>query len=498
MAGGVPKAKTDSTAAARQMVEQGVALRRRGLVDEAARIYEAALMLAPDMPEAHHNLGIARRAQGRLEDAARCWERAVSLRPEFAAARNNLGSALLELGRPAEAIVQHRRVLLDNPRSLPGLINLGNALRQSGEPEQAEATYRHALAVAPDDPMALGNLGLALQDLGRLDEAEAAFRRAIAVRPDHAEARRSLGMLLLLRGRFAEGWAEYDWRWRTPRQQRRDFGCPTWRGGDIAGKTILLHAEQGLGDTIMTCRLAAAVAARGAQVVLEVQPALVRLLKGLAGVDRIVPRGAGLPPADAEASLLDLPRILGLDAASVPAKVPYLVAETDRVERWRSQIDRRPGFRVGVTWQGNPGSIADLGRSAPLAALAPLAAVPGVRLISLQKGPGSEQIWGFPAIEDLGPRFDAGGDAFLDTAAAMQCLDLVVSVDTAPAHLAGALARPVWIALKSMPDWRWMLERRGTPWYPTARLFRQQRAGDWPGVFAAMAEALRREVEGAR
>jgi len=494
MADGVPKPRIDSTAAARKMVEEGIKLRRRGLNDEAARNYEAALVLAPDMPEAHYNLGIARRAQGRLEAAVKCWDQAVKLRPGFAEARNNLGSALLELGLPQEAIAQHRRVLLDNPRSLPGLINLGNALRQSGEAAQAEATYRHALAITPDDPMALGNLGLALQDLERLDEAEAAYRRAIAVRPDHAEAHRCLGMLLLLRGQFAEGWAAYDWRWRTPRQARRDFGCRMWQGEDIAGQTILLHAEQGLGDTIMACRLASIVAARGVRVVLEVQPALAKLLQGLAGVARIVPRGEELPPADAEASLLDLPRLLGLDAASIPAGIPYLAAEPERVARWRQRFEARPGFRIGLVWQGNPNSTADLGRSAPLTALAPLAALPGVRLIALQKGPGSEQIWDFPAIEDLGPGFDAGADAFLDTAAAMACLDLVVSVDTAPAHLAGALGRKPWIALKSVPDWRWMLGRDDTPWYPGARLFRQQRAGDWAGVFDAMAAALKREL----
>jgi Flp pilus assembly protein TadD len=485
---------TDSAGAARKMVEEGIRLRRRGLADEAARLYEAALVLAPDLPEAHYNLGIARRAQGRLEEAARCWGRAVALRPGFAEARNNLGSALLELGMAQEAIAHHRRVLVDNPRSLPALVNLGNALRQAGEAAQAEASYRHAQAIAPDDATVLGNLGLALQDLGRLDEAEAALRRAIALKPDHAEAHRSLGMLLLLRGRFAEGWAEYDWRWHTPRQPRRDVGCPRWTGEDPGGRTVLLHAEQGLGDTIMACRLAAAVARRGARVVLEVQPALVRLLRGLVGAAQIVPRGSALPAADLEASLLDVPRILGLDAGSIPSAVPYLAAEPERVARWRGCIAARPGFTVGLVWQGNPHSIADLGRSAPLAAFAPLAAVPGVRLIALQKGPGSEQVWNFPAIEDLGGAFDAGPDAFLDTAAVMQCLDLVVSVDTAAAHLAGALGRPVWIALKSVPDWRWLLDRADTPWYPTARLFRQPSAGDWGAVVRAMAEALHGET----
>jgi len=489
-----PTPKIDSQAAARKMVEQGIALRRRGLTDEAARQYEAALMLAPDMVEALHNLGVARRSQGRLEDAAQCWRRALDLRPGLAEARNNLGSALLELGQAAEAIEQHRRVLLDNPRSLTALVNLGNALRQTGEPEQAEANYQHALAIQPGDPTVLANLALVQQDRGHLPEAEATLRQALAASPDHAEAQRSLGMLLLLQGRFAEGWNAYAWRWRTQRQQRRNFGCPTWQGEEVQGKTVILHAEQGLGDTIMACRLASSVAARGATVVVEVQAALVKLLAGLKGVAQVLPRGATLPGADFEASLLDLPGILGIDAGSVPADIPYLAAELARVERWRDRLAGKPGFKVGIAWQGNPASNADLGRSTRLAAMAPIAGVPAVRLVSLQKGAGAEQLWNFGPVEEFGPSFDAGPDAFLDTAAVMQSLDLVISVDSAPAHLAGALGRPVWIALKSVPDWRWMLGREDTPWYPTARLFRQDKAGDWDGVFRRMAAALREKL----
>ncbi len=489
-----PTPKIDSQAAARKMVEQGILLRRRGLIDEAAKQYEAALMLAPDMVEALHNLGVARRSQGRLEEATTAWRRALELRPGLVEARNNLGSALLELGRTAEAIEQHRRVLLDNPRSLAALVNLGNALRLSGDAVQAEANYLHALAIQPGDPMVLANLALVQQDQGRLAEAEASLRQALATKPDHAEAQRSLGMLLLLQGQFAEGWNAYAWRWRTQRQQRRSFGCPTWQGEDVQGKTVLLHAEQGLGDTIMACRLATSVAERSARVVLEVQPALVKLLGSLKGVAQLLPRGAALPPADYEASLLDLPGILNIDAGSVPAEVPYLSVEPERVQRWRDRLAARPGFKVGIAWQGNPASNADLGRSTRLAAMAPLAEVPGVRLVSLQKGAGTEQLWNFGPVEEFGPSFDAGADAFLDTAAVMQSLDLVISVDSAPAHLAGALARPVWIALKSVPDWRWMLGREDTPWYPTARLFRQDKAGDWHGVFQRMATALREKI----
>ncbi len=472
------------------MVEQGVQLARQGRLADAVGAYERAIAAEPGLAEAHYNLGIAHRALGRMEDAASCWRRAIELRPEFVPAHNNLGSALLELGQVDAAIAAHRRALALDPRSIAALVNLGNALRQAGRPDEAAEAYRGALAVKPDEAMAHGNLGLALQDLGKLAESEAAYRRAIALRPDYADAHRNLGMLLLLLGRFPEGWAAYRWRWHTRWHPRRQFPFPAWDGGAVAGKRLLLHAEQGLGDTIMFCRLAAVLSARGAAITLEVQPALVRLLVGLAGVERILPTGAALPQLDLEAPLLDLPGLLGLDAGNVPAAIPYLRAEPERVARWRALLDGRPGLKVGIVWQGNPNSIADLGRSLPLGTFAPLAALPGVRLIALQKGAGREQLAALPAVGDLGPDFDAGPDAFLDTAAVMQGLDLVVTADTAVAHLAGALGRPCWIVLKSVPDWRWMLHRSDTPWYPSVRLFRQARRGDWDEVFRRVADAL--------
>ncbi len=481
------------------MVEQGVQLARQGRLEEAVGAYERAIAAEPGLAEAHYNLGIAHRALGHMQDAASCWRRAIELKPDLVPAHNNLGSALLELGQVDAAIAAHRRALAVDPRSLAALVNLGNALRQAGRPDEAADTYRAALAQKPDEAMAHGNLGLALQDLGALDEAEAEYRRALALRPDYADAHRNLGMLLLLLGRFAEGWAEYRWRWRTRWHPRRRFPFPAWDGGDVAGKRILLHAEQGLGDTIMFSRLAAVLAARGARVTLEAQPALVRLLAGLAGIERILPLSAAPPALDLEVPLLDLPGLLGLDAGNVPAAMPYLRAEPERVARWRAIVDSRPGlevgpsFKIGIVWQGNPNSIADLGRSPPLGAFAPLAALPGVRLIALQKGAGRGQLSALPGVEDLGADFDAGPDAFLDTAAAMQSLDLVISADTAAAHLAGALGRPCWIVLKSVPDWRWMLDRDGTPWYPTLRLFRQARRGDWDELFRRVAAVLAAE-----
>jgi Flp pilus assembly protein TadD len=478
------------------MVEQGIQLARQGRHDDAVSAYERAIAAEPGMAEAHYNLGVAHRARGRMDQAAECWRRAIQLRPDFIAAHNNLGSALLELGQIDQAIAAHRRALELDPRSLPALINLGNALRQAGRPDDAAQVYRGALALKPDDPMAHGNLGLALQDLGALDESEAEYRRALALRPDYADAHRNLGMLLLLKGRFAEGWAAYRWRWQTRWHPRRKFPFPAWDGGDVAGKRVLLHAEQGLGDTIMFSRLAASLTARGARVTLEVQASLLRLLEGLRGVERIVPAGTPLEEFDLEAPLLDVPGLLGLDTGNIPAETPYLRARPERVARWRAMLDGRPGLKVGVVWQGNPKSIADLGRSPPLKAFAPLAELAGVRLIGLQKADGRDQLADLPLVEDYGPQIDNGPDAFIDTAAIMQGMDLVITADTASAHLAGALGRPCWIVLKSVPDWRWMLERNDTPWYPTSLLFRQRRAGDWDELFRRVADALAARVHG--
>jgi Flp pilus assembly protein TadD len=484
----------NDSAEARRLMDRGTALARQGRMDEAALLYQQAIAADPDLAEAHFNLGIARRAVRRGTEAEACWRRALEIEPYFAPARINLGAALLERGDHRAAAAEFRRVLEREPRSVPALVNLGNALRDGGDPGAAAQAYRRAIALQPGFAQAHSNLGLALRELGELAAAEAAYRRALELKPDYALAHRDLGVLLLLLGRYAEGWREFQWRWQARGPERRTAGMPRWSGGDVSGKTVLLHAEQGLGDTIMFCRLAEAVAARGAEVVLEAQPPLRRLLAGLKGAARIAPRADAPPPADCAAALLDLPGILGIDAGNVPARVPYLAPDPGRVRRWRAWLEARPGFRIGVAWQGNPRSDAELGRSPPLAAFRPLAELPGVRLIALQKGPGSEQMSTLPAgmaAESPGEDFDSGPDAFLDSAALMQGLDLVVSADTAPAHLAGALARPVWIALKRVPDWRWGLDRADTPWYPTARLFRQRASGDWAPVFAAMADAAK-------
>jgi Flp pilus assembly protein TadD len=476
-------------AEALRLMEQGIALRRQGRLDEAVRAYEAAIARDPALAEAHYNLGVALGAQGRIADAARSWRRAAELKPGFVPALNNLGSALLELGDVQGAAAQHRLALKADPRSAGAMINLGNALRLMGDAAGAVAQYRAALDLARDTAMTEANMALALRDLGRLDEAEGAYRRAIALKPDYAVAHKDLGMLLLLRGRYDEGWREYQWRWKTPLHRPREYGKPLWRGEDIAGRAILLHMDQGHGDTIHFLRYAPLVAERGARVVLEVQPSLLRLASGLAGVQALVAAGETPPPVDLVCPLLDLPGIFGTRPGAIPAGIPYLSAEPEAEAAWRRRLAAKPGMKVGLVWAGNAAFSDDFRRSPGAKPLAALLTVPGVHFVSLQAGPAAASIGGVPGggkVERAGEEFRD----FADTAACIAALDLVISSCTSVPHLAGAMGKTLWLALGKVPDWRWGLTGGTCEWYPTARLFRQETPGDWEGVFRRMADAL--------
>jgi hypothetical protein len=334
-----------------------------------------------------------------------------------------------------------------------------------------------------------------LEDLRCYDDALASYDRAIALNPAYAEAYANKSTVKLRLGDFAAGWPLYEWRWQSRNfaMPRRDVPQPLWRGEAFApGQTILLHAEQGLGDTLQFCRYVPLVAARGAKIVLEVPRILRRLLRTLPGDATIIRHGDPTPAFDYHCPLLSLPGIFGTTIETIPANVPYITAEPDRVAVWQKCLP--PGdFRIGIHWQGNPVGKVDRGRSAPLAEFAPLAAIHGVRLVSLQKYHGLDQLARLPAgmsVETLGDDFDNGPDAFLDSAAAMMNLDLVISTDTAIVHLAGALGRPVWVPLQWAPHWIWMLDRSDSPWYPSMRLFRQTVKGQWRDVFERMASEL--------
>jgi tetratricopeptide (TPR) repeat protein len=475
----------------------GLALKALGKLEEAAACYRRALELKPDYVEAHYDLGIALKDQGKLDEAVVCYRRALELKPGFAMARNNLGVALKDQGKPDEAAACWRRALELKPDYAEARNNLGAAFKELGKLDEAVACYRRALELKPDYAEAHSNLGLALNDQGKLDEAVACCRRALELKPDFADAHWSQSLMSLLIGDFPRGWAEYQWRWKAKQCRQRDFSQPLWDGRPLEGKTILLHAEQGLGDTIQFIRYAPLVKQSGARVLAECQKPLVRLLAGCRGVDELVGAGDDLPPFDVHAPLLSLPGIFRTSLKTIPVDLPYLFADPGLIGHWRQELRGITGFKVGIAWRGNPEHRNDRVRSIPLSCFEPLAGLPGIHLLSLQKGAGAEELQEtrdhFPVV-DLGSRLDEASGAFMDTAAVMMNLELVITCDTAAAHLAGALGAAVWVAIPFAPDWRWLLDRSDSPWYPTMRLFRQDRRGDWQGVFRRIEVALGQQM----
>lgn len=498
--------------------QQGARLHRAGRLAEAEQVYRQVLAATPTHADTLHMLGVLALQSGQAGTALANIDRAIALRPATAMYHVNranallalgdkeaaamachealrhkrncaeadqvLGHALADQGKTDAAIEAYRTALRHNP-NLRGLHNnLGLALRQAGQLEDAATHLRQALAHEPSDVQAQSNLAGLLKELGRLDEAEALYREALRQRPNEPGLHYNLGLVLLLRGRLEEGWPEYEWRFRAGTARIPDCTQARWQGEPLDGRTLLVRAEQGFGDTIQFCRFVPMVT--GGHVILEVQPPLRRLVAGLQGVERAVGADEPLADFDLYVPLLSLPHLLRFP----PVTAPYLPAEPQLIAVWREKLGH-DGFKIGIAWQGNPTSQAELGRSCPLEALRPLASLPGVRLISLQKHHGLEQLAEVASeLRIETPQLDAGPDAFVDTAAVMACLDLIVTSDTSIAHLAGALGRPVWVALQHVPDWRWQLVREDCPWYPSMRLFRQTRRGDWDDVFARIAAAV--------
>ena len=471
----------------------GNALAALDRTDDALAAHQIALDLAPNDAGAHHNLGLTLSRLGLYEEAIAAQGRAIVLDPGYAEAYANMAGCQAELGRADDAMASSRKAIALKPGLAVGYAGLGNALMEQDRLEDALAAYQEALRLNPRFPLGHGNLGLVLFRLGRLDEAEAAHRQALAQRDDVWQSHHNLGVLRLERGDFREGWREFEWRLRAHdvRFREEGFSTPMWAGESLTGKTILLYAEQGFGDMIQCARFIPRVAERGARVLLRVPQALRRLLQALPGVAAFVAEDAPEPEADFRAPLFSLPHLLDVTLDALPGPTPYLTADPALVALWKARLDTaapRPGPRVGVVWSGNVTAKVDRGRSIPLRDFEPLARVVGAPLISLQKGFGLDQLDDQPQIPRmtvLGADFDAGD--FADTAAVIMNLDLVVSCDTAVAHLAGALGRPAWLALNARSEWRWLYDREDSPWYPGLRLYRQPAAGDWRGAFERMA-----------
>ena len=464
---------------------------------DALASYDHALALRPDLAEAHTNRGSALHELKWFDEALASHDRALALRPHYADARYNRGNALHKLRRFEDALVDYEQALALRPNYVEALANRGVTLHELRRFEEALASFDRALAVRPDYAEALVDRGGTLREQKRFEEALASYARAIALRPDYVEAHANEGMCRMLIGDFDRGWPKIEWGWIAARQRnvKRNFAQPQLFGSnDLEGKTVLLHAEQGFGDMIQFCRYVPLVAERGARVILEVYEPLRALMGTLPGVAQIVTTGEPLPDFDLHCPLLSLPLALEAGAATIQSQTPYLRTSPQAVMDWNGRLGPRHRPRIGLAWSGRPSHDNDHNRSMRLSSL--LAALAGcnatyVSLLQDVRDDDAPVLQGSDVLH-----FGKELKTYADTAALIANLDLVISVDTSVAHLAGALAKPVWILLQFMPDWRWQLDRDDSPWYPTAHLFRQDETRGWDSVMtrvhAALDEYLRR------
>jgi Tfp pilus assembly protein PilF len=443
-------------ATVRQYLQLGIEHHKAGRFAEAEEIYRQILAKQPDNPDAQHMLGVIAQQSGRLDAAIELISKAITINPKIAEYHCNLGNALREMGKPQDAI---------------------NAYRQALQLNSGSAQFHY-------------NLGNALSDLALFEEGIESYEEALRLEPGLARVHWNLALNLLVLGDFARGWREYEWRWRWSEfVSRRQIPQPRWDGTDLNGKTILLHAEQGIGDTIQFIRYLPMVAARGGRIILECPAPLHRLFQQFAGIEKLIIAGHPLPNFDVHCPLMSLPFVFSTTLETIPAPVPYLSADTELSAAWTARLAGSARLKVGIAWAGNPRHHNDRNRSIPSPLFAPLARAKGIAFHSLQKRIGAADHVLAPTVLNL---IDHSADLndFADTAALIASLDLVISVDTAVAHLTGAMGKPTWLLLPYAPDWRWLLHRENSPWYPTMRLFRQKRLGDWKEVIERVLAAL--------
>jgi len=467
---------------------------RLGEWGTALECYRRVLALRPDLPDLHGSMANLQYKQGAYGEAVESCQRALALDPNQPEILTQLGNSLADLGKYGAAVEAHRRALALNPDSAPALLGLGYFFERKGDLASAIDAYRTAVKFNPESSAAHLQLGSAQVLVGNLEEAAAYFERVLQLAPDSAEARAFLGLIHLKQGNFRQGLSEYEDRWSTSYgfRFRRTFPQPLWKGEPLEGSRILLHAEQGLGDTLQFVRYVPLVAARGGKVILEVQPRLHRLLAQTPGATEVICRGEVLPEFDWQCPLLSLPLALCTEFDTIPAQIPYLYPDPVQVEVWKQRL-AGDSLRIGLAWSGSPLHPHERWRSIPLEQLAPLTRLEGTRFYSLQMGSPAGQ------VQQLGPHIhlvDLQNEQkdFADTAAIVANLDLVISIDTSVAHLAGAMGKPVWVLLSKSSDWRWFLDRDDSPWYPTARLFRQSTLGNWQDVMTRVERELRKFV----
>ncbi|MFC1845731.1 tetratricopeptide repeat protein [Candidatus Dependentiae bacterium] len=506
--------------------------------DEAIIYYNKTIGANPQCHQAYFNRGLVFADKGDLDTAQQNYRKAIELFPQYAKAHLMLGEALKKLGKSEEAIVEFEAVLKADPNSFDAHLALGrilsdmhqfeksihhftkamsihpnnvqckldfaNTLNMVNQTERALQMYQELAQDAPKMPTIIYNIAYTLKKLGRVDEAFYYYQKVLDIDPDHVEAHFGLGLSYLTIGDFENGWKEYEWRWKRPRYTERKFSVPQWDGSDLYGKTIMLHAEQGLGDTFQFIRYAKIAKERGGIVVVASQTPLVQLLSECEYIDHVAPLSGPIPPFQVHASLMTLPLILGTTVETVPADIPYLKANAELVETWKQELSGDKNFKIGICWQGNPNYStpflrnAVAAKSVQLIDFEPISQIPGVSLYCLQKTTGENQLKNLPEgfiIHQFGPNFDNEHGRFMDTAAVMKNLDLVLTVDTSIAHLAGGLGVPVWVMLPEPADWRWMYIPNNSPWYPNNMLlFRQPEIGNWQSVMQRIIKELRQEM----
>jgi Flp pilus assembly protein TadD len=497
--------------------DQAILLSRQGLYAESEAYSREALRLRPDDVDTLNELGAALWWQRRYVEAEAIYRQADKLQPNDHRILTNLGLALYQQGRVDEAGDYYRRAIQIDLAAFDAHVNLGIVLSDQGKFDEADAWLTRAREQRPDSAEALQNLGMNLCRMGKSPEAIHHYEEALRHRPDHPEMHRNLAYALLTCGDYKRGWREYEWRLKCDPHPGYRINQTLWNGDDLDGRTILLHVEQGYGDTLQFIRFAPLVKRRGGHVLVVCQTLLLQLVARCDGVDLAFDESCYKPKCHFQAPLLSLPAIFGTTLDTLPAQIPYLATDPILVEHWRSEISRAIGleggecadaldqsnraggtkpFLIGIAWQGNPGHSDDRWRSFRLSHLASVAELSGVRLISLQTNHGLDQLESdgrsLRVVELPGRR----RRDFMETAAIMMHLDLVITPDTAVAHLAGGLGRRVWVGLSTVGEWRWPADRDDSPWYPTARLFHQTTLGDWDGVFRRMATELNRELQG--
>jgi tetratricopeptide (TPR) repeat protein len=487
----------------------GNALGAQGKLEEAIGCYERAIALQPDYGDALVNLAAACTAAGELDKAIDCYRRALAVSADLPAAYTSLGNALAQKGKLAEAGDCLRKAIELGPRHAQAHSGLGNVLRHQDRLEEAVEALRKAVTLAPNLAEAYGNLALTLIAQGKSREAEENCVRALKLRPDSAQIKFALSQIRLLLGDYDSGFALYEHRLDKDALPKATYaalqarvaqvkGSPRWRGEPGAGRALLVWTDQGLGDTLMMMRYFPLLKGRGfGRVLVHCEEALLRIVRAIPGVDEVVSRAAPSPVGrfDCQIPLTSLPLAFGTRVETIPGKVPYLAVPAELKRKWAARLADVAPPRVGLVWAGRKDYPKDALRSLPLRELAPLFAVPGVRFVNLQKGDEARQVaqTGLPLVD----RIDECAD-LMETAAMIGELDLVICVDTAVMHLAGALGKPLWMLNRFETEWRWMLERADSPWYPSLRIFRQQRPNDWSGVVAQVTDALRESFSGQR